>query len=253
MSGHRKIEVPRMTNGVADIARQITFGKQRINYDLAYSGRKTLAIHVNPNKSVSVIAPYDSGDDEIHKRVQKRAPWIVKQQNYFEEFHPLPEPLRFVSGETHLFLGRQYRLKLLKSSDRPEVKLVGPFIRVFLADKTDSAHVERLLDGWYRERAEQNFTKRLGNCLANAKSLNLDNPGFSIRKMKRRWGSCTKTGRILLNLHLIKTPGYAIEYVIMHELCHLKVHNHSPKFYRLLSRCMPDWEHRKRKLAGFLV
>ena len=242
-----------MTKVLAKASRQIAFGKRRIGYELAYSGRKTLAIHVNPDKSVSVVAPYNSCDDEIHTRVQKRAPWIVKQQNYFEEFHPLPEPPNFVGGETHLFLGRQYRLKLLQSSDRPEVKLVGPFIRISIAEKSDSAHVERLLDGWYRERAQQNFSRRLENCLANAKSLNLDNPGFNIRKMKRRWGSCTKTGRILLNLHLIKTPGYCIEYVVMHELCHLKVHNHSPEYYRLLSRCMPDWQKRKKRLASFLI
>lgn len=241
-----------MMDGVADIARQVTFGKQRIDYDLSYSGRKTLAIHVNPDKTVSVVAPYAAETDEIQERVQKRAPWIVKQQAYFDEFHPLPEPPRFVSGETHLFLGRQYRLKVLASQKQHDVKLVGPFIRVHAADRNDKANVERMVESWYRKRAEQNFAKRLATCLDNAKSLNLNNPGFGIRKMKRRWGSCTKSGRILLNLHLIKTPGYCIEYVIMHELCHLKVHNHSPEYYRLLTRCMPDWERRKKRLAAVM-
>jgi len=233
-------------------ATKIQFGERSIEYDLGFSDRGTLAIHVNPDRSVSVVAPHSTPVDDIHERVQRRAPWIVKQQDYFEEFHPLPSPPAFVSGETHLFLGRQYRLKV-RQADESSVKLLGGHIHVAVPDKNDATAIEAYLDDWYRKRAADNFAKRLEACIANAKSLSLGSPGFSIRKMKRRWGSCTKSGRILLNLQLIKTPGYCIEYVIMHELCHLKIHNHGPEYYQLLSRCMPDWERRKRRLSSFIV
>lgn len=231
---------------------KVKFGRRVIDYELGYSGRNTLAIHVLPDQSVSVVAPHDTPFEDIHSRVQKRAPWIAKQQDHFEKFLPLPMPSSFVSGETHLYLGRQYRLKIRKSHDT-FIKLKSGFIHIETPDKSDRDTVEAVLMNWYRERAQDHFARRLDNCLGGARSLNIDNPGFSIRKMTRRWGSCTKSGRILLNLQLVKTPGYCIEYVIMHELCHLRIHNHGPEFYRLLSRCMPDWERRKEKLAGCFV
>ncbi len=75
----------------------------------------------------------------------------------------------------------------------------------------------------------------------------------SIRKLTHRWGSCTKSGRVILNLDLIKAPIHCIDYVIVHELCHRQIHNHSLLFYSLLGRCMPDWEARKSRLESFVV
>jgi len=97
------------------------------------------------------------------------------------------------------------------------------------------------------------FHTRLLRCLDDAPALRLPPPTLLIRRMARRWGSCTRTGNILLNVDLVKTPLYCIEYVIMHELCHRRIHNHSPGYYRLLSRCMPDWEKRKTRLEACVI
>jgi predicted metal-dependent hydrolase len=231
---------------------EVTFGKQRIPFVLEFRERDRLAISVHPDRTVSVAAPIGHSVEEVIERVQKRAEWIVKQRWYFDKFHPLTPPRRFVGGETHLYLGRQYRLKLVQESS-VLVRLVGRFIWVHLPDRTDVAQIKRLLDDWYRDHAQAIFQRRLCVCLRSARSLHVAQPDLVVRKMTKRWGSCTKEGRILLNTELVKTPPYCIEYVIMHELCHLKAHDHSPAFYRLLARCMPDWERRKQRLESFVL
>jgi predicted metal-dependent hydrolase len=159
----------------------------------------------------------------------------------------------FVSGETHVYLGRQYRLKVQPES--PEgVKLLGQFLRVKCGAKKDGERVGGLLEDWYRAHAERVFSHRLQRCIESARSLRLPSPPkMAIRKMTKRWGSCTKTGTILLNLDLVKAPVHCIDYVIVHELCHLKVHNHGKDFYRLLTRCMPDWKARKKRLEAVVL
>ncbi|REJ92327.1 MAG: M48 family peptidase [Planctomycetota bacterium] len=231
---------------------EITFGKQRIPFEVQFRDRKRLAISVHPDRSVTVLAPEGRDITEVVNRVQKRAGWIARQRAHFEKFQPLTPSRRFVPGETHLYLGRQYRLKLIED-ESASVKLVGRFFRVHLPDRDDTEKVRRLLDAWYRHHAKDIFARRLDFCLDSTRSLAVSTPEIIIRQMKKRWGSCTKSGRILLNTELVKTPLYCIEYVIMHELCHLQIHNHSRDFYRLLTRCMPDWEQRKLRLEAFVL
>jgi len=131
-------------------------------------------------------------------------------------------------------------------------KRVGRFLHAQQPDKNDREAVEALVTNWYHEHAVRLFEKHLHSCLTGCKSLAVRNsPRLTVRQMTRRWGSCTKAGNISLNVDLIKTPIHCIDYVIVHELCHLRIHNHSPAFYRLLSQCMPDWEKRKERLDAF--
>jgi predicted metal-dependent hydrolase len=230
----------------------IQFGGETIPFTLEMLQRRRLSISVHPDRRVTVLAPADCSLADVLARVQKRAAWITRQRAYFEQFHPLPHEKRYVSGETHLYLGRQYRLKI-QSAAAESVKLAGSYLLVATANCHDAAQVKQLLDDWYRNHAKSIFHTRLLQCLDDAPSLRMQPPAILIRRMFRRWGSCTKAGNILLNLDLVKTPPYCIEYVIMHELCHLRIHNHSPGYYRLLSRCMPDWEKRKTRLDSYVI
>lgn len=230
----------------------IQFGGETIPFTMEICQRRRLSISVHPDRRVTVLAPADCRLADVLARLQKRAAWITRQRAYFEQFHPLPHEKRHVSGETHLYLGRQYRLKI-HSAAAESVKLMGSYLHVTTAHCHDMVQVKRLLDDWYRHHAKSIFHIRLLQCLDAAPSLRLPPPAIIIRRMSRRWGSCTKAGNILLNLDLVKTPLYCIEYVIMHELCHLCIHNHSPGYYRLLSRCMPDWEKRKTRLDAHVI
>lgn len=237
-------------NGQPNGGYVLCYSGQRIPFCVEFRKRKTLAVTVHPEMRLKVAAPEGSTTEQVLQRVEKRAGWILRQWRYFERFQPTHPGPRYVSGETHLYLGRQYRLKV--HEDSPEaVKLVGRFLHVWSNNREDGDRIKTLLDRWYREHAEQILAHRLRTCLENAPLLKFARePQIVIRRMTRRWGSCTKAGNILLNLDLIKTPVHCVDYVIIHELCHLKVHSHSPQFYRLLSRCMPDWERRKVRLES---
>lgn len=224
----------------------IEYGNEKIPVSLSFRDRKRLTISVHPDGKVTALAPGEQTRDEVVAHLRKRQPWIVRQLRHFKQFHPLPLDKHFVSGETHLYLGRQYRLKL-KASDTTEVKLTGGFLHVSVPAPSNPAAVANALTSWYRARAEIIFLQRLEQC-SNGSFSNPGKPSVHIRKMKTRWGSCSKGGTITLNTELIKAPIHCIDYVITHELCHLKIHDHSPSFYRLLSRRMPDWKKRKERL-----
>jgi predicted metal-dependent hydrolase len=225
----------------------VLYGKTTITYFLSFSDRKTLAIHVFPNKSVVVEAPVNTSLDKIEAKVIKRAKWIRTQQNMFDRLPPALPARKYVTGETFRYLGRQYRLKI-------EEDLVNKVIlhkgRIFVCVTNNSTErVKELVDNWYKERATIIFQERLKICLkevVKAKISYSDN--ISLRVMKLRWGSCTKNKKIILNPELVAAPKDCIDYVITHELCHIKEHNHGNKFYDLLSYVMPDWAVRKEKL-----
>lgn len=225
----------------------LIYGERRIPYRLSFSGRKRLRIVVKPDLSVLADAPNGFTVDEVQESIHSKAQWVIRQLGEFEEFHPLPTPHKFISGETFVYLGRQYRLKVLKGENAP-AKLRGRFLYVTVTEKSDSKSVKVSLDSWYRARAEDTFRRYLDKCMEIARRHGVVEPSLTIRDMRTRWGSCTAAGRIILNLKLIHAPVHCIEYVVMHELCHLVHHNHSPRFYRLLARCMPDWEKRRALL-----
>lgn len=226
----------------------LAYGGERIPFSVEFRNRRKLDITVHPDMRVEVVAPSTSSIEQVLARVERRAGWIRKQLRFFEQYQPKQPSRRYVSGETHIYLGRQYRLKIREGS--PEsVKLVGKFLYVTTCKRDQAPAVKRLLDLWYMEHAQQILSRRLQQCVTSARSLGLvTTPRFLVRQMVRRWGSCSRSGTVILNVDLVRVPVHCIDYVIMHELCHLLVHDHSPRFYLLLTRCMPDWKQRKARL-----
>ncbi|MEK6259031.1 MAG: SprT family zinc-dependent metalloprotease [Planctomycetota bacterium] len=230
----------------------IPYGRKRIEFQLGYSVRKTLAIDVHPDLSVIVTAPKNTEDAAVEQKMHKRAAWIVQQQQFFENYLPSIPPRRYVSGESHRYLGRQYRLRV-HEGDKEAVQMARGQINVFLTDPSKKSRIKTLMTGWFRQRAEIVFQELFDAMLTKAERYGISAATFEIRRMKNRWGSCTTEGHILLNPDLIIAPKMCIEYVIVHELCHLKEHNHSPGFYRLLQAMMPDWVQRRERLNVCVV
>ena len=230
----------------------IQYGTTTIDFSLTYSSRKSLGISVTPELDVKVIAPYNSILEKIIEKVENKARWIVKQKEYFGEYLPKTPTREYVNGETHLYIGRQYRLKITHSK-KNEVKLNGGNLTVYTSKKEDKNYTKLLLDNWYREHAIRLFQWRIEQNISKFSKYKLEFPKLVVRRMEKRWGSCTPNKKIILNPEIIKAPVKCIDYVIIHELCHLVHHNHSPKFYKLQTKMMLDNEKWKKKLEMFLI
>ncbi len=227
-------------------AESIAYGRQEIVFDVLRFKRKTIEIAVHPDKSVVVKAPLGSDSEEVVRRVRKHTRWISRQILYFEQFEPRTPPRRHVGGESHLYLGRKYRLKIRRSKTRQVLLKSGRFH--IQSPNPSPNHIQKLLEKWYLRKASTCFHAVFHLCWEKFKTNDVVKPCLKIRKMKTRWGSLSKSGRLTLNLDLIKAPKECIEYVVIHELCHLLCRHHDSDFYRLLDRFLPDWVQRKHKL-----
>ena len=234
----------------------IQFGSKKIDFSLEYSNRKSLGITVTPELSVLVKAPIDTSMEKVKEKLRKKAPWIIRQQSFFLSFHPKTPTRKFIGGETHLYLGRQYQLKIINYElgvMNECVRLNGGFLNVYTNDK---AKAKILVDNWYKEKAKDRLiliAKPLIEKFISKYNLSFIIHNLSLKTMPTRWGSCTPKGKIILNPELIKAPKGCIEYVIIHELCHLIHHDHTQKFIDLQTKEMKDWVKWKTKLEKLLA
>ena len=223
--------------------------------------RRKVVIKVHPDQRVVVTAPIDATDEMIYDAMMKRARWIWQNLQDFakQQDHVLPK--RYVSGETQFYLGRRYVLKVITNAEvndviNSTVKLSRGKLTVELSQSDSTLNLEArtalvksLIDEWYKTKAKLIFIERLEAVLPKAAWVT-DIPAFRLLVMKKQWGSCSAQGNLILNPHLVKASKECIDYVILHELCHIAEHNHSEHFWRLLTQVMPNWKEVKARLDG---
>ena len=227
----------------------IQYGATIIDYDIEFAQRKTLSICVNPDCTVCLKAPVDATLEQIQQKVHKKASWILKQKRFFESFGTSTTKRQYISGESHLYLGHQYMLRV-KESNVNAVHYQNNIIEIECRHKKDAGI---LLQTWYRQRANIKFQEYAQPIIEQFSVYGVKPHSLSIKKMEKRWGYCTIDGHITLNPRLICAPRCCIEYVITHELCHLIHRSHNKEFYALLTKEMPHWEKWKAKLERILI
>lgn len=230
--------------------QQVNYGSKSIEYNLSFAERKSLGIKVLPDGLVKVIAPLDTCIMDINKKVKSKANWILKQQAFFCSYKPHTPERKYVNGETHLYLGRQYKLQIIEDAVN-EIKIYRGTM-IMKTKKSNPEYLEKKLNEWYKDKAIILFEELLNSSLEKFNKFKIEKPVLEIRLMQKRWGSCTKSGKIILNTELIKAPKGSIEYVVIHELCHLIHHNHNKDFYDLQNKLSPNWEKWKEKLEHVL-
>jgi predicted metal-dependent hydrolase len=237
---------------VTELASQhrFAYGDEVITFSLRRQASRTItrvAIHVEPDARVLVDAPDTVPLADVLTAVKKRARWISQHVGAARARLAHVLPREYVSGESLHYLGRRYRLKVIVNAETAvETRMRGAFITV-TAPEHGQTKIRSALDTWYRQRARELFADRLAAVAAPLRWVK-QLPPTRLQFMTVQWGSCSPSGRITLNPLLVKAPRECIDYVLLHELCHLLHHNHSPKFYRTLDRHMPNWRAVKEKL-----
>ena len=230
----------------------LSYGDTRISFDVRRQparSRQSVAIHVEPDGQVLADAPALASDAKIRAALTKRLRWVHSQLQEIHERRKHVLPREYVSGESVYYLGRRYRLKVLPDEEEPPVRLRGAYLQVAIGNRNRDA-VRSALDVWYRHQARRVFHERLLVVCQQLSWVRKQLPPTTLRHMQARWGSCSSQGRLTLNPALVRAPRECIDYVLIHELCHLKLHNHSPRFYRLLDAHIPNWKRIKQRLDG---
>jgi predicted metal-dependent hydrolase len=231
---------------------KIEFKGQPIEYGIIHRPAVTRRIHleIDQDGDLQVVSPAGMSRRAINKILQQRVHHVARfllearaRQN------DLPV-LRYVSGEEHLYLGRRYPLEIsLQPGKRGRVLFGAGTIQVVTA-RQQAERIRNQLLRWYRQQAQQHFLQRLAVICGEAPWTAGNVPPMRLRKMKRTWGNCSSEGLVTFNSHLIKAPAGIIDYVIAHEVCHLREHNHGKGFYELQHKLFPNWREARTQLKA---
>ncbi len=223
-----------------------------IRYKVILSRRRSISIIVRPDKSVTVRAPLRTSLKSIERFVQLKSAWIQKHLNTNPGIKLANYDKNYVDGEIFLYLGKEYKLQKIVSAGQ-YVKLNGELIEVGQEDLNDTGRTRFLLVRWYILTARKDLTERLRDILNRNEELRFEPSGLVIRQLKSRWGSCSSKGKITFNSELVKLDPVLIDYVIIHELCHLKHHNHGPDFHKMLGELIPDYKSLRKELRKYVT
>lgn len=221
------------------------YGERKYEYTLELQERKTLTLVVHPDASLTLKCPIKADEDKINIFLKKKWLWLNKQLKFFDKYKKINYKKEYVSGESFLYLGRQYQLNVRKSAIDYVVLQNGKLLVYTKGSVRDGNKNRKLINKWYKQKMVLVFRERLA---VLSPKFGLDfMPEFTIKKMDKRWGSFVR-GALILNPRLIYASKDCIDYVIAHELCHFKHIKHDKAFYKLLSKKMPEWEKLKEKL-----
>jgi predicted metal-dependent hydrolase len=223
-----------------------------ITYKVIFSSRRTMAISILPDASVIVRVPYRTSEQRIRKLINDKSSWILKHTKNFRAEREKRHTVSYTNGSMHPLRGIDISL-ITEKSQRAFYRLGKSSVTLGLNNPDDPEQVKALLYAVYKDQANKVFPQLMEMTLRKFESYGFRVNELVIRTMKRRWGSCSNKGKITLNTELIKLSDRYIEYVMIHELCHLRHHNHGEGFYRLLSELFPDWKNARKEMKRFVI
>lgn len=228
---------------------EIQFGLTRIPFRIRRSTKRgTVALTIDAGKLV-VTAPADTTIDRLNAVVRTKATWVLQHIDRAPNLAPYASEREFVTGETVLYLGRQYRLRVVDGTREPVFR--GGWYEVAVsANLTESARrreVRSRLVSSLKGRAALYLPDRLAEL---CQRLRIERPSVIVRDQRKRWGSCDTTGTLRINWRIVQAPPALIDYVLVHELAHVQHRGHDHAFWSEVERCLPDYDDRRRRLRS---
>jgi predicted metal-dependent hydrolase len=231
-------------NSLAQYSKHsLRYGNTTVDYDLVRSKRrKTCEIIVDKTK-VTVRAPYEKTLYEVEMILQEKMKWITQKQKEIKRLEPEIIAPSFENGSTLPFLGNNYILEIIIRKDQKEELIFekNKFLAYLEVDhySNQKGVVEKLYFEWLNSKANEVFKEKVDKY---SKIIGVDPKGIVTKNLKNRWGSLSKNKTLNLNIHLVKAPEDVINYIIIHELCHLRIQGHSFRFWNYLKQFVPDYE-----------
>jgi hypothetical protein len=223
-----------------------------IQYKIIYSHRRSISLIVSPDKGIMVRAPYRTSLRSIERFVLEKSDWIRKHLEKYSGLTRLNHGKKYIDGELHLIMGTEHRLKIREAA-HPFVRIYDGIIEAGTRETGNTLRIKALLDTFYRQRAQEYLTGRFKEITGKFENHGFLPAGLSVKVLKSRWGSCSSRGRITISSELIKLDPVFADYVIIHELCHLRHHNHGKDYYKLLEELVPDYKRIRRDLRKYLT
>lgn len=216
----------------------MTYTYRDIEYDLKKSSRKTTSIYIERDGSISVLAPEPYEIDKIEEILEVRRSWIYRNQAEWEDLNRTRVEREFVNGEGFPYLGSNYRLQIVEEATSDLSLKNGYFTlsRSALAD----AH-SKFVD-FYKSKAKSRLPKHVEDY---ARKMGLEPAGIRVQDLKNRWASCSADGTLNFHWRCMMAPLSALEYIVVHELAHLKHRNHTPEFWKTVEKVLPEYQQAK--------
>lgn len=227
------------------------YGTTNIAFNVEYKNRKTMGIAVEPPDIITVTAPIGTSEERIVETVKGKASWIIQKIYSYKHMHYVPINREFVNGESFMYLGRNYSLQieLDLSIKNIKVKLFrGKFIVTALNKNEED--IRKAMEVWYRDRAKEVIGLKIKYYQRFFSIVPTD---IKVKEQKKRWGSCTSKNELLFNWRCIMAKANALDYIIVHEMCHMYHKDHSKEFWGLVASILPDYEIRKEWLKNYGV
>ena len=221
---------------------------KHITYTLKRSGkRRSIGLRID-DRGLTVSVPLRASEKWLSSVLQDKAHWVVEKLDGWQTCKPPVQ--RWQDGEQIDYLGELLELRVVQSLFAAPAQRRGRELWVFVADDSDGANIEQAVSGWYRREAEQFFAQRVA---LFAPLLNAAPRTVKLSQAQTQWGSCTAQGAVRLNVQLIKLPQRLIDYVVVHELAHLRELNHSSSFWRVVESVCPDYASLRSELKAVAI
>jgi len=225
---------------------------QNFDYKIILSRRRTISITVSPDKGIIVKAPLRTPVETIKRFVAEKSGWIRKTLDGFGSLKRIDSNEGYHDGDNILLFGRYHKLKLLPATEYYVKLPEDNVIEAGYAGSDNPVLIKAMLEKWFRLIAQKRLTPKFRELLTKYYKYGFKPSAFSVRYMKKRWGSCSSNGKIAISYDLIRLDEVYAEYVMIHELCHMKHHNHSAEYYGLLSEVYPGWKEIRKDLQRYI-